>query len=492
MNAEAKVCGARPHSRVLLLHGALRELAWDSHWKGTPSLTPPLGLMYLGGPLLRAGHAVSFVDLNVDRMDEAAFRALVAAQDFVLVTVYADTLKSIVPLLGLIRSANPNVRILCGGPYCTFSEERFPGADVTVFGEAEQHIVQILRCLSEGRDLGEFSGLAFRRNGEWVRSPGILQAGNLDESVHASWELARNKDYGHLFGVRVKGIVLMMTSRGCPHRCTYCTHKGVLPYRERSVENVLAELRLWNERGYRFAVFDDENFLMNRPRALEILRRMRAEGIRLRLMIQGRVDSADLGFYRELRRHGVFLIMFGIENANQDVLDFYHKAATVDAARRAIRIADQAGLLSLGFFILGSHLENENHHRANLRFVLEEPLDYLNINILGYYRGSALWSWARERNLVENDDVVVYANEGISRHSFQQWQRRKQEILDAFYARPLWVLRLVWKSLRLGIFGALVNVLWNARRDLLVMVRSPFIEDSGEQVRIKAAERSIA
>ncbi len=294
--AETKIAPPVSPRRVLLLHASLKALRWGSAWRGTESLTPPLGLMHLGGPLLRRGHEVVFVDLNVDRYEEAAFRVLLARQDFVLITVYSDSLASVMTIMPMIASCNPHAFILCGGPYCTLSQYPVSGAHLTVVGEAEQHIVEMVDALAAGRSLEHLPGLMLARDGRVRRTEGILRPDNLDDGVNASWELARDKDYGYFFGARLEGMTLVMSSRGCPYRCTYCTLKGVLPYRERSVDNVLAELRTLSQRGVRLVIFDDDNLLLNRKRTLAILGRAAAERLCLRFIVQGRVDCADLAF----------------------------------------------------------------------------------------------------------------------------------------------------------------------------------------------------
>ncbi len=140
--------------------------------------------------------------------------------------------------------------------------------------------------------------------------------------------------------------------------------------------------------------------------------------------------------------------MFGIESASQDVLDFYKKGISIEQARHAVRLAHQAGLLTLGFFIIGAPMEGEEHLGRTRRFLVEEPLDYVNINILGYYQGSELWQSAVERGLLGASQTIAYADERLSRYSVAQWQEQKSSLLNAFYARPAWMARIVWKCAR--------------------------------------------
>ena len=109
------------------------------------------------------------------------------------------------------------------------------------------------------------------------------------------------------------------------------------------------------------------------------------------------------------------IIVFGIESANQDILDFYNKQTTVEKCREAVRLADQFNILSYGNFIIGAPFEDAVHFDNNRSFFRSEPLDFLNVHILHYVKGTELWNDALARNLIRADEVMVAADERISR-----------------------------------------------------------------------------
>ena len=249
----------------------------------------------------------------------------------------------------------------------------------------------------------------------------------------------------------MKGITALISSRGCAFKCTFCTFKKFIGYRERSVENVIEELKDMQAKGNKYVIFYDDNFLTNKKRANKIMDRVIKEKIRLKFAFSGRIDSTDLGFYKKLRRAGVILIMYGIENANQDVLDFYQKQITIDKIKKVIELTNKVGIIIGGYIMLGSPLEDEAHFIVNKKFVDSIPIDYIHVNILSYSQGSKIWHDALKAGLIKKNEIVVRANEKLSQFSFQEWRNMREQLAKGFYSRPSRIIRLLWKVVRLGL-----------------------------------------
>ena len=152
----------RGNKRVLLIDPTFRELSFGDRWEPSPRLAPPLGLMYLATPLIQAGFDVEFIDLNVEKFTVDQFAEKVSNRDFIGLTCYSASLKSVLKLIPIIRKTNPQAYILCGGPYCTLSEKHVAGADLTAFGEAEEYIVEILEHLVQKQSLEGIPGIIYR------------------------------------------------------------------------------------------------------------------------------------------------------------------------------------------------------------------------------------------------------------------------------------------------------------------------------------------
>ena len=436
----------RDNKRVLLIDPTFKELAFGDRWEPSPRVAPPLGLMYLATPLIKAGFDVEFMDLNVERFTVNQFAQKVRSRDFVGLTCYSASLESVQKLIPIIRKANPQAYIMCGGPYCTLSEKHVAGADLTAIGEAEEYIVEILQRLVQEKSLEGIPGIIYRKNGELSRNKGIMQVKDLNVNRPASFELAQDKEYGHFLGIRLRDITGMITSRGCPFRCAYCTNMAKLAFRVRAVDNVIEEIQEYQYRGYKYLVCYDDNFLFNKRRAMQIMDEIVKRKIRMKIIVLGRVDSADQVLYRKLKKAGVAIILFGIESANQDVLDFYHKQVTVQQIREAVRMCNQMGMLSFGWFIVGAPMETREHFENNLRLANETHLDFAYYNVLRYDEGSKLWEEACQKGLIEENETIVWANEKLSNFAYEELRAIRAEMTRRFYLNPARLLRIIYKS----------------------------------------------
>ncbi len=434
-------------NKVLLLFPPLREHIYGDKWKLSESPTAPLGLMYLATPLVNAGYNVNFVDLTVDKLEEAQYFNILKNAYFILISCFTQTLKNTKKIINDIKSINKNAFIICGGPYCNETENHVEGSDLTVFGEADLIIVKILDFISSNKSLDGIPGLSYRKNGKLIRNPGTLMVEDLDLIESPSFDLAKNKNYGYLYGVRVNAMVAILTSRGCPFRCTFCTFRRI-KYRERSIDKVIQEIKMRVEERAEYIIFHDDNFFMRRDRVIELMDKIIENKFNLKIAVVGRVDLADYYLYKKLKKAGVIIIIYGIESANQDILDFYNKKTTVDKIKNAITIANKVGIIIYGNIIIGAPIEKNKHFEVNKKFLKEVPLDFLNVHILHYAYPSPLWKDAYKKGLLDENEIVVAANEKLSNLSREELIKIQNELIKSFYNNPKRILRLIYKLSR--------------------------------------------
>jgi anaerobic magnesium-protoporphyrin IX monomethyl ester cyclase len=444
LNDSKKATHAR---KVLLLFPPLQEHIYGDKWRLTESPTAPLGLLYLATPIIEAGYKVQFVDLMVDKLEKEQYFDLLKNSDFILITCYTQNLYNAKKIINDIRRINKDAFIICGGPYCTETEKHIESSDLTVYGEAELVIAEILDSVLSKKPLDHIPGLSYKKNGKIVRNPGVLLIENLDLIDPPLFDIAKSKNYGYLYGLKVDGMVAVQTSRGCPFHCTFCNYQRV-KYRERSVDKVIQEIKMRVEDGARYLIFYDDNFLTNKKRTIELLDEIIRNRFNLKIAIIGRTDLADYDLYKKLKKAGVILLIIGIESANQDVLDFYNKKTTVEKIKRAINIANNVGIITFGNIIIGAPLEKKRHFDANIHFFREVPLDFLSVHILHYTYPSPLWNDAYKRNLITENDIVVAADNTLSNFSKEELIKAQDEMIKTFYRNPKRILRLVYKLLK--------------------------------------------
>jgi radical SAM superfamily enzyme YgiQ (UPF0313 family) len=441
----------------------------------TGAFLPPLGLLYLASVLESLGHSVEVIDCNAEEPRDATLQSTLRSADVVGMTVHSDPeeLRSSVTLAQKVRDFAPDIPLIIGGPHCLLFPEqalREHHATVCVRGEGEHLIGDLLEALEGKRSLSSISGITFYQDGSIQSTPSTGQIINLNSLPFPSRRLVKKYEYGYFLGTKIiKGnVASLMTSRGCPGRCTFCQVSSYLPkYIARSAENCIQEIDELVHVGYTSLAFVDDNFLANKKLAEQLMDHIIEQGYDVRLWIlDTRVDSADRTLYEKMRDAGVEHISFGIESGNQDILDFYKKRITLEQIREAVALSREMGFLVSGDFIIGAPIETQTHIENTIRFAQSLHLDNVAFSHLIYIARSPLWKQAVKEGKISPDEVMVLSDKqrGLAlfdakdidawcmrayRHFFFNPRYWLQEISYALRHRDLTVLRLGLRMLHL-------------------------------------------
>jgi radical SAM superfamily enzyme YgiQ (UPF0313 family) len=176
----------------------------------------------------------------------------------------------------------------------------------------------------------------------------------------------------------------------------------------------LKELHFLESEGYRQLMFVDDNFTLNQRRVIELCQRMRKDRIHLEWICEGRVDQCSDDMLQEMVRAGCRMIYFGIESANQDVLDYYGKGITPSQSERAVATARRAGMdVIVGSFIVGAPNETKEDIRNTLEFTKRLDIDVPQINPLMVNPGTPLWEEFTKGGFLDEElfwETGVYAS----------------------------------------------------------------------------------
>ncbi len=417
-------------------------------------ISPPLGLAYLAAVSERRGDQVRIYDGDVE---ETPLATVVHEFSPQVVGITANTTQITAAWrdAGLVKSLC-SAPVVLGGPHPTSLPEESvakPFVDVVVRSEGEATWLELLSRFEGGDRAWDIAGITYR-NGEGAivstpdRAPIPVQ--ELDAMPFPAWHLFRLERYTNLQPTvdRVDGPSLpILTSRGCPYRCSYCSQIGPRRWRGRSVDSVVAEWRwLVRERGAAEIGVLDDSFNINRQRVLDICRRLVEEGLNRVpwIMINGiRANIADEEVLGAMKRAGCIRVAFGVESGNQAILDsVVDKHLTLDQVRAAFRAARAVGLETIGFFIVGLPGETEATMDDTIRFACElDPL-VANFSIATPFPGTTMYETvkAQGRILAETwDDFVFF--EGKARFEMpglpaELVERKWKEAYRRFYLRP--------------------------------------------------------
>ena len=235
----------------------------------------PIGLGYLAAVAEKNGHAVSVIDCLPVDMDYNEMKKQVAAfdPDIIGITSTTSTFPSALQAAHVLKESCPNALTVLGGPHVTFMDtstlSECPDVDAVVRREGEETLLDLARCVANEKKLGEVAGITFRKNGKIVQMPDRPLIQNLDELPFPALKHFPLSKY-QIFG---KTYLPIITSRGCPFRCSFCVSSRMVgnTLRARSPKNVVDELEwLKNVHGAEAFVFYDDILTFDKKRIYDI------------------------------------------------------------------------------------------------------------------------------------------------------------------------------------------------------------------------------
>jgi len=351
-----KVCLINPQDTIV------EDILWDE----------PLGLLYLGAVLERERIPVEVLDLNFYKDWEAELKKHEA--DFYGVYCSSSLLGSAVRVQRLLKHCFPRSVLVAGGPHATCNPESLkPYFDYVVMGEGETPIVKIARG-----EIGEPP----------PKTLGYAPIEDLDTVPFPARHLIPIHEYHRTVGGRRStGLI---TARGCPHSCAFCSKVWGHKVRFRSAENVIAEVKECIEKyGIRGFSIRDDTFTMNKSRLLKILHGFLFLDVKWRCLT--RVDQVNLETLRAMKDSGCVEIVYGIESGSQKILDNLQKGTTVEQNARAIDLTKEAGIECKAAVIVGSPGETWKTVDATIRFIEEHTPNKGIVCVFTPFPGSPAW-----------------------------------------------------------------------------------------------------
>lgn len=420
---------------------------------------PPLGLLYISSAAEKQDHSVEIIDFHAEKQPFESLKRSLPSTDIVGVSVYTQSRKDSVLITDYIKEVDSTLPVLIGGPHCSLHPKQslvdIPSANISVQGEAERAINEILRVIQGQGHLSNIAGVHYRDKGEI--KPGRPQSiiCDLDSLAFPSRILVNKYDYGkinnsYFFKPR---FTSMISSRGCSFRCRFCTRNTLSfqTYRRRSIENFIQEIKLINE-SYGSVIIVDDNFMTDKQWVSTVMDRLINMEIELEIYIQGaRVDTANRELLKKMKQAGIKHLYFGIESGNQDVLNYYRKKTTLDQIKKTIELSHELGFYTLGSFILGAPIETQKHIKQTIKFACSLPLDAAVFNILTYKYGSDLWDEAVEQGKIKKSDgytIMADSEKGLGNFTLEELGNFYRSAIIQFNLRPRYLLRHLIRSIR--------------------------------------------
>ena len=210
----------------------------------------------------------------------------------------------------------------------------------------------------------------------------------------------------------------------------------------------MSELQMLRSEGYEEILLVDDNFTLNRKRVKALCQKIRKEGLGIRLFCDSRVDSSEFDMLRHMVKAGFSNLYFGIESANQRILDYYNKGITPEQSVNAVRKARKAGVdVIVGSFIVGAPDETRSEVENTLKFAQKLDIDIPSLNVLSAITGTKVWNDLVEKGLINEDECwesSVYVPE-VSPNTvpYEEIRSMIYDYFREFYLRPKELLKQI-------------------------------------------------
>lgn len=417
----------------------------------------PLGTLYVGACLQKAGHEVAFLDGSFLTHGAILQRVRDLKPDFA--GIYSTTFgwPAALRTADDIKALDPGIWTCVGGPYPTAApdaclDDGGGAIDAVVVGEGEETVVEILGRLESGQDLAGVAGVIAWQDGRIVRNPPRPLIADLDALPFPSRDLLgdRSRYIPAPATYRRKPVAIVTTSRGCDRRCLFCFQmdrerkSGIRGVRYRSIDNVLEEIELCLREGYREIKFIDDSLAADRDRAMRLTAEIQRRGLDFTWFASVCANQADTALFQAMKDAGCWAVLIGGESGVQKNLNTIRKGATLDQIRGAVSAAKAAGLRVTVPFIFGIPGETFDDALSTIDFAVSLNPDLANFHAITAFPGTPLHDRAAEFGTVSHD----LRDFTFQRAAFVPHSMTRDEILKArqlafrkFYSRPSFLLR---------------------------------------------------
>lgn len=425
------------------------------------SVTQPMGLMYIGAALKKAGHEPRIHDCALDFKDLHILKNTITdwKPDFIGISIIITELEETKIIMEIIREIMPAVPVIFGGPWPSANPEKAlktHGADFAVIGEGEHVFPELIESINKGLSTESIPGTASMFKGKVKVNPKEqLSEDQLNELPFPAWELLDHSLYARtcsFASVGYRPYMSIITSRGCPYKCVYCHQTMGKVFRKRSAESVLAEIEeLYFKHGFKDFEIIDDCFNLDRKRMYAILTGVRdkIKDARLHFPNALRSDMLEPEDMVLFRQAGTVSAAFAIETSTPRLQKLINKNLNIEKASRAIDAAVRAGIYSIGYFMIGFPTESYEEAAATVEFADRSSLHRALFFNPSPYAGTELANMAAKFRKDKTDTIdscstnYLMTTLNISAMSDRELKKIFQRSYRRFYLNPRRIMRLM-------------------------------------------------
>lgn len=439
--------------------------------KGCASYHFPIYHAYLAALMMREGLEVGVIDAVLDLLDVPAFvgRLREAKADLCVIETSTPSFPEDIRAMRAVKEGL-GIPVVAVGPHTTIFHrealERHPCIDYVARGEYEATVTELAKRLASGGDAAGVAGVSWRRGGGVVVNPDRPYIDDLDALPYPARDLYRWDRYHEPSYIALPWIT-MITSRGCPFRCTYCLWPQVMyggGFRARSARNVVDEMEHCVRRYAPGEIFfDDDTFTIGKARVLEICDEIIRRGLSVVWSCMGRVDTVDEETLGRMRLAGCRKIKFGVETGSPAIMRAIRKGIDLARVPEAFAAAKRCGMEVHGTFMVGLPGETPETVRETVALARRLPNDSLQFSIATPFPGTEFFDRCRREGILVTENWADYDGTFGAVMSYPGLAKAEIEALHAAAIREFYPRRRSLAGFARGALGLARRLMGRAR-----------------------------
>jgi len=405
----------------------------------------PLDLLYLSGRFSKQDFDLDVIDAIADQLslDDCLAKIKKISPDIILSLVASSSYhKDIAFLEKLRKEVSDFILIVTGDIYRELREQTFtatPFVDAVLLDFSTDDIV---RYLENGR--GEkINNVIYKFKDKIIIGDEVHGSGEFDAPL-PRWDLFHLEKYSFPF-IKKRKFASILTDFGCPHKCSFCAI-NTLGFKLRPLSSVMEELEVLKSLGVNELFVRDQTFGANRERTIEFCKNLIEKNFNFSWTCFSRVDSVNESILALMKKTGCHTVMFGIESANNAMLESVKKNISLEQARQTIDFCHKLKIRTVGTFIIGLPGETRESALNTIDFAISLNLDYASFNIGVPEFGAPFRKEVIAKGWVDKDNLEmdsaksrpIWKNQFLSNEEI--WQLHKKAV-KSFYLRPKYFLK---------------------------------------------------
>lgn len=413
---------------------------------------PPLTLLYTASILEKEGFDVLMIDANgFDIGIEEIERKIKKFKPEILLTRFAiDTIPFDAKVVKIAKKVNPKCLTLVRSKIISDSQilqkevfKKYP-IDFLIMGDVEIVVPEVVKAKAGNKDLLKVAGLAYFKGGK-VKITGFApKFSDLNKMPYPAYHLSGGISC-YKTGTQWSPFTNVFSSRGCPYHCVFCS--GHDTYQARNPKSVVDELE-WLVKNYNLKnfYFFDDIFTVNQKRTKELCQEIIKRGLKLRWSCGTRVDCVSQDLLNTMKKAGCWMVCYGIESGNQEILDRNLKNFKLEQAEDAVKMTQKAGIAAYAMMVLGLPGETKETIKKTFKFIDKINPDYAQYCVAVPFPNTPFFDEYKKKGWITTFDWTRYNPLGFPvistpEISDEELNKLHYEAYRRFLLRPSFLLR---------------------------------------------------